>query len=140
MRRHIGKAITQRCTGFLRQEAGSITVEFSLWVPLLLAVMFLGINASLLYSAQSNFWNISRDTARVVSRHAMTEAEAEVYALDLARLRDYEPEVQVSVDDQRGLVTVTITAEMRSLVPFDIASFALGDTMSVQVTQSLEPI
>lgn len=135
-----GKAFTRRCSGFLKQDAGSITVEFSLWVPLLLAVMFLGINASLLFSAQSNFWNISRDTARVVSRHAMTEAEAEAYARDLARVRDYEPEVQVSVDDQRGLVTVTITAEMRSIVPFDITSFALGETMSVQVTQSLEPI
>jgi Flp pilus assembly protein TadG len=134
------KGLARHGRAFLRQEGGSITVEFSLWVPLLLAVLFLGINASLLFSAQSNFWNISRDTARVVSRHAMSAEEAEAYARDRARSGSYEPDVQVQIDDQLGIVTVTISAEMRALVPFDVANFALGQIMSVQVSQSLEPI
>jgi Flp pilus assembly protein TadG len=125
---------------FLSAESGSITVEFSLWIPVLLAVMFLGINASILFSAQSNFWNVSRDTARVVSRHAMGVEDAEAYARDRATLGGYVPDVQVSIDEEAGTVVVVITAEVRSLIPFDVTSFALGDTFSVRVSQSMEPI
>jgi Flp pilus assembly protein TadG len=132
--------LARRLGSFLKGESGAITVEFSLWVPLLLGVMFLAINASMLFAAQSNYWNISRDTARVVSRHAMSVAEAEAYARNRARVSAYTPDVDVQVDDHLGTVTVTITADMRSLMPFDVTSFALGRTMSVEVTQMLEPI
>jgi Flp pilus assembly protein TadG len=125
---------------FLSQEGGSITVEFSLWIPVLLSVMFLGINASILFSAQSSYWNVSRDTARVVSRHAMGVEEAEAYARRSATLGSYVPEVQVSIDDELDVVTVVITAEVQSLIPFDVTSFALGDSFSVRVSQSMEPI
>lgn len=134
------KKFVQLCRPFLRQEGGSVTVEFSIWMPVLIAVMFLGINATVLFSAQSNFWNISRDTARVVSRHAMDVDQAEAYARDRARFSNYEPEVEVRIDDQLGIVTVVITADMRALIPFDVASFALGETFSVAVSQSMEPI
>lgn len=130
-----------RCwSRFLSQERGSITVEFSLWIPVLLAVMFLGINVSVLHSAQSSYWNVSRDTARVVSRHAMGIEEAEAYARTGATLGSYVPEVKVSIDDELGVVTVVITAQVQSLIPFDVTSFALGDSFSVRVSQSMEPI
>lgn len=115
-------------------------MEFALWVPVLLAVMFLSVDASMLFSAQSNYWNISRDTARVVSRHAMTEAEAEDYARERAQVSAYQPDVRVRIDDQANTVTVTITADTHELMPFDVTGFALGRVMSVEVTQSLEPI
>ena len=135
-----GDTVSGRLKAFWRGEGGSVTVEFALWVPVLLGVLFLSVDASMLFSAQSNYWNISRDTARVVSRHAMTEAEAEAYARERARVSSYTPEVQVTVDGQANTVTVTITADTHALMPFDVTGFALGRVMSVQVTQSLEPI
>jgi Flp pilus assembly protein TadG len=129
-----------RWRNFLRGENGGITVEFALWVPVLLALLFLAIDASLLFSARANFWNLSRDTARVVSRHAMSVVEAESYARKLAKISDYQPEVRVRLNEQANTVTVTITAITAELMPFDVTGIVLGGTMSVQVTQSLEPI
>ena len=132
--------LKHRLRNFLNGAEGGVTVEFALWVPVLLAMLFLSADASMLFSAQSNYWNISRDTARVVSRHAMTAAEAEVYARERAQISTYQPDVRVLIDERANTVTVTITADTHALMPFDVTGLALGRTMSVQVTQSLEPI
>ena len=60
--------------GFGQRDEGNVTVEFVLWIPVLCTVLMLFVDTSLAYMSQSNFWNISRETARIVSRHAFDAA------------------------------------------------------------------
>lgn len=123
---------------FGADDAGNVTVEFVLWVPVLCAVLMLFVDTSLAYMNQSNFWNISRETARIVSRHAFDAAAAEAYARSRLDLGDYTPDVQVAINGQA--VTVTISALSSAITPFGILDFALDQRISASVTNVMEPI
>lgn len=130
----------QRLSSFPRAETGSATVEFTLWVPAFLVILLLGADATASFTRQSNFLNISQDTARIVSRHALDAEEGETFARNRARIGDYIPEVDVSIDERMQTVTVTVTANAREMAPFGILALALGDQVSVSVSRALEPI
>ena len=48
--------------------------------------------------------------------------------------------VAVTVDALASTVTVRITGQSGRMAPFGVLGFAMGDTVSAQVTQTLEPI
>jgi Flp pilus assembly protein TadG len=125
---------------FGKRSDGSVTIEFVLWLPVFLALILLSADASLMFMRQSNFWNVSRDTARIVSRHGLDSVAAEKYAEVNARFGDYTPDVSVEVDAMTSTVTVTITAQSQKMAPFGVLGFAMGNTVSAQVVQTLEPI
>jgi Flp pilus assembly protein TadG len=125
---------------FRKRTDGGVTVEFVLWLPVFLALIMLSTDASIMFMRQSNFWSVSRDTARIVSRHGFDTAAAEQYAAVNARFGDYTPKVSVKVDQITSTVTVTITAQSERMAPFGVIGMAMGNTVSAQVTQTLEPI
>lgn len=125
---------------FFRRERGGVTVEFVLWVPVFFSLVLLSADASLLFLRQSNFWTVSRDTARIVARHGMGAEAAEDWAAEHARIGDYRPEVAVRIDPIRDTVTVTISGKAAAMAPFGMMRFALGDRISAAVTQVREPI
>jgi|APEBP8051073178_1049388.scaffolds.fasta_scaffold00293_28 Flp pilus assembly protein TadG len=125
---------------FGRKQEGSVTVEFVLWLPVFMGIMLLSADASLMFLRQSNFWSVSRDTARIVSRHGLDTYRAELYAEQMAKVGTYTPDVTVRVDPITSTVTVQISGEAQRLAPFGIMSFAVGDRISAEVTQTLEPI
>jgi Flp pilus assembly pilin Flp len=122
---------------FMSREDGSTTVEFVLWLPLLVGVLMVAVDASVLYMRQSNLWQVSRDTARIVSRHGMTEGVAEAYARSEVQFGDYVPAVDVEIDGQ--LVTVSMAASLDQVAPLGIFNFAIGDLLVASITQSMEP-
>ena len=132
------RSFGQTLRSFGQRSEGNVTVEFVLWVPVLCAILMLFVDTSLAYMSQSNFWNISRETARIVSRHAFDAAAAEAYVRSRLDLGDYEPEVEVAISGQA--VTVTISALASSVTPFGILDFALDQWISASVTNVLEPI
>lgn len=125
---------------FLARERGGVTVEFVLWVPVFFSLVLLSADASLLFLRQSNFWTVSRDTARIVARHGMGREAAEDWAAEHARIGDYRPDVAVRIDPVRDTVTVTISGKAAAMAPFGMMRFALGDRISAAVTQVREPI
>ena len=78
--------------------------------------------------------------ARIVSRHGLDSVAAEKYAALNARFGDYTPDVSVKVDAMTSTVTVTITGQSHKMAPFGVLGFAMGNTVSAQVVQTLEPI
>lgn len=122
---------------FLSRDEGSTTVEFVLWLPLLVAVLIVAVDASVLYMRQSNLWQVSRDTARIVSRHGMDEAAAKAYATSEATYSNHVPTVDVVVTGQ--FVTVTLAANLNEIAPIGILNFALNDQLTASVTQAVEP-
>jgi Flp pilus assembly protein TadG len=132
--------LRKRLTFFLRADNGSATVEFTLWVPAFLSILLLGVDASTAFTRQSNFWRVSHDTARIVSRHALDAEGGVSFARDRMRIGSYVPDVSVTVDDVMQTVTVSVTAASEELAPFGILALALGDHVSFSVSQMLEPI
>jgi Flp pilus assembly protein TadG len=123
---------------FARETKASVTVEFVMWVPVFCGLLMLFADTSLTYMNQSNFWNISRETARIVARHGFDVQAAEDFAEEHASFGHYTPKALVTIDD--GMVTVTITADAGAMSLFGILNFTQGQTIQASVTDVLEPI
>lgn len=130
--------IRRKIRRFVQAENGTATIEFVFMVPLFTTLVLLVTDASLLFLRHSTLMNVSRDTARVVSRHAMTPAEAQVYAASAASTMKSNATAQVTIAN--GFVTVILSSDAASSAPFGIISFAVGDTISAVAISTMEPI
>lgn len=127
-------------SSFLRADAGSATVEFALWVPVFIGILLLGADASAAFTRQSNFWSVSYETARIVSRHGLDAEAGANFARDHMRIGGYTPEVAVTIDQMTQTVTVLVTADFGKMAPFGILAIGLDQRISFAVSQTLEPI
>ncbi|MFP5511394.1 MAG: TadE/TadG family type IV pilus assembly protein [Alphaproteobacteria bacterium] len=125
-----------RC--FLQDDRGSATVEFVLMVPLFVMFLLLVTDASLLFLRQTTLMNITRDTARIVSRHAMTPDVAKTYAETKASTVNAPATATVTIDN--GFVTVILSSEATSAAPFGLIKYAVGDKISAATITTMEPV
>ena len=130
--------LKRRIVLFGKRDDGSASIEFVLWMPTFMFLLMLAIDASLLFMNQSNYWSVSRDTARLVARHAMTAEVAQDYAEAKVLETNSHAEATVSIDGQ--VVTVAIGSPAAALTAFNIFSFASPFTIQAAVTQAIEPI
>ncbi|WP_177208320.1 TadE/TadG family type IV pilus assembly protein [Tropicimonas isoalkanivorans] len=115
-----------------------MTIEFVLWLPLFALLLLLAADATLAFMRQSQMWQVSRETARVVSRYGMDEQTAEAFAASAAGMGATTPDVDVTLQD--AFVTVDMAMPLRAMAPFGILRFVGGDEISVRVTHAMEPI
>ena len=130
--------LISRLIRFTKDDGGSVTIEFTLLLPLFTAFLLLVTDASLLFLRQTTLMNVARDTARAVSRYAMTAAEAKTYAESVAKTGQGAATATVTITN--GIVTVNVTTSAKSAAPFGIVSFAVGDKLSGTATSTMEPI
>ncbi|WP_167853459.1 TadE/TadG family type IV pilus assembly protein [Roseovarius aestuariivivens] len=128
---------SRSCRIFRRDTEGSASVEFVLWMPIFFGILMLVIDASILFMTQSNYWNVSRDTARLVSRHAMDATAAEAYAKARASNGWATPTAEVTITN--STVTVNLSAPARDLSVFNAIGFVLDEEIDATVIQSMEP-
>lgn len=107
-------------------------------LPLFTALLMLMTDATMLYLQHSKLMNVSRDTARIVSRYAMTAEEARQYAVSAASNQRSSATATVTVTN--GLVTVTISSPSKAAAPFGLIEFAVGSTISAATTNTMEPV
>lgn len=103
-----------------------------------MGLLMLTIDASILFMTQSNYWSVSRDTARLVARHAITAEQAEDYAAAMAVNKFDAPAATVSINGQT--VTVNLTSPAANLAVFNVLGFASPFQIDATTTQALEPI
>lgn len=132
MRRRIGRR-------FVREESGSVTVEFVLWIPIFIIIMFLVIDVCILFITQANMWAVARDTTRRVATHEFDKATAEAYAVSNASWGALA--YTVVVDDVGPEVSTDIQISVSDASLFDLlgAATAIGGNIQARVTQRLEP-
>ena len=123
---------------FPRDEDGSTTIEFVLWLPLLVALLLFATDVTLAFMRQSHAWQVSRETARIVSRHGMDEAAAEAFAREKGTTGAGVPEVDVSFDGMDVVVTMSLDAS--ALTPFNTLGLLMGDRVTTRVTHAMEPL
>ncbi len=98
---------------FLRDDRGSQSVEFLLWVPVFVALLIIVMDASTLYITQTEMENVARDTARRIVK-GVPPAQAEALALNAMSLREFPYTVAANFDPTTG-ADVTIAAQMESI-------------------------
>lgn len=123
---------------FLIEEDGTATLEFVILVPLFTMLLLLVVDASLLFLRHTSLMNISRDTARIVSRYAMTPDEAKVYAERFASTPASAATAEVILEND--YVIVRLTSDAASSAPFGIIAFAVGDLIVARAISTMEPI
>lgn len=122
---------------WLRNESGSTTVEFVLWVPVSMASLVLIVDASLMLMEQTHMWRVASETSRQVSVGALTIADAPAYAKARAlNNHDYLAEVTSNGSDASTVISVPFS-EVGISGAFDV--FTGSSTMTVKVTNQLEP-
>ena len=122
---------------FKGDENGGVTIEFVLWLPLLMSLFLIATDATVAFMRQSQMWQVSRDTARIVSRYGMTESAAETYALQNAAFGSTTPAVDVERSGTEVIVAITTPAD--ALTIFGTLNFALGERITTRVVHAMEP-
>lgn len=131
-----------RFRDFLRDEHGSATIEFCLWIPLFMFFLAATIDASVLYLTHTEMWNIARDTARrITTRELDTPGEASNYARSQL-FGDHQWYVNVWIEGNSALVVIETYIWDASV--FGIWSMwgggpPLSRTLKAEVTMRLEP-
>ena len=123
-----------------RDDSGSTTVEFVLWVPVFLVILALTVDVSLMFLRQSNIWQVARDTARIYSIRQLNEADAETYAIAHATLGGDVPTVDVIPHLSDEYVQVFISVPISDVGLFGILNIGAGSDLIAVVTHRMEPI
>ena len=122
---------------FLRDERGSQTIEFVLWIPIIGALMVLVADAFILYMTHTEMWNVARDTARrMTTTQLASKADAELHAYGELALFGFPYEVDATYDPASSMV-VLITLDAGDTTFFGFTLF--GGTMRAQVVMRSEP-
>lgn len=118
-----------------RNDIGTVTVEFVIWMPVFMFILALTADTCKLYVTQANMWSVARDTARrMTTGQLATPDAAKTYAADhlLYRTLNYTYTITADGTDDTVQISVPITdASVFELLPH------LANLMTAQMTASV---
>ena len=124
---------------FLRDEHGSATIEFVLWVPIFVVILVAATDATILYLHHTEMWNVSRDVARRVAVGDMSEADAVAVVQNEMFL--YSRAYTVATSDPAELdVWIMIQTSVRDASVFGFFEPVMDRYLTAMVTMRREPI
>ena len=124
---------------FLRDERGSATIEFVLWVPVFVIILVAATDATVLYLHHTEMWNVSRDVARRVAVGDMTEADAAAAVQNEMFL--YSRAYTVATSNPTALdVQIQIQTNVGDASVFGFFKPVMGRYLTAKVTMRREPI
>ncbi len=124
---------------FLRDEHGSATIEFVLWVPIFVVILVAATDATILYLHHTEMWNVSRDVARRVAVGDMSEADAVTVVQNEMFL--YSRAYTVSTSDPADLdVQIMIQTSVADASVFGVFEPIMDRYLTAMVTMRREPI
>jgi Flp pilus assembly protein TadG len=93
---------------FRQSEAGTATVEAVIWLPIFFVVLFLMVDAAMIFNGQSQALRVVQDANRKMSIGGFsTPSEVEAYVVE--RLSPLSLEVSAISTVTVGVVTTTVT-------------------------------
>ena len=120
---------TPRARLWATREDGTISVEFLIWLPLVLALSILIFEASAAFMTQANAWRVANHVGRGVATGRMTIAQAETQVQNTVG----HP---ASIEPAQGLLRIDIS------IPYSqIGAGFLGPwgNMNVSLFHRIEP-
>lgn len=124
---------------FLRDDRGSQSIEFILWVPIFVALLIIVMDASTLYITQTEMENVARDTARRIIK-GLPPAQAETHARNTMSLRDFPYSVVATFDAATGAeVIITVQTAAVAILGYLHPLAIAGTTLGARVTMRPDP-
>lgn len=129
---------------FLRHEGGSATIEFVLWMPIVVLILLLIVDSSMLFMSRTHAIRVLQDTNRLYSVGQFTGettaerlGKAQEYAL--ARLRGLSPSATVTATETGNRVVRTQAAlETREIAQIGFLGMMIDTTMVVTAEHRVE--
>jgi Flp pilus assembly protein TadG len=127
---------------FLRQEDGTSTIEFVLWLPIVVLILLLIVDSSMLFMSRSQAMRVLQDTNRLysVGQFTGTPAEritkAQNYAL--SRLRGLSPSATATTVETNRVVRTQATMETREIAQIGFLGLMIDTTMVVAAEHRVE--
>lgn len=106
---------------FRTGEKGAVTVEFVLWLPLILAVMGFIADASLAFGTRSTIMRVLQDVNRAVSVGKITDL-TEAEQLLTTSIASVAPNATVNTTVVQGVITSVVTVPISDLTSIGIIS------------------
>lgn len=130
-----------RIAGLLRDDRGAMTIEFVLWVPVIVAMLLIVVDATTLYVTHTEMSTVARDTARrMVTGQISSQAQAEAFAAAAMSLRDYPYTVEASYDPNGSMdVAVKMNYSDISIAGYSTLTL-VGGEMTARVSMRSEPV
>lgn len=132
----------ERLVRFARDERGSQSIGFVLWVPIFVAVLVIVVDATTLYITQTEMENVARNTVRrVVTGTLETHEEAEAYAASAMGLRPYPYTVVARYNAVTGAeVIIAVQSQDASILGYISPLTITGTTIGARVVMRPEPL
>jgi Flp pilus assembly protein TadG len=131
-----------RFKAFLRHEGGSSTVEFVLWMPLVVLILLLIVDSSMLFMSRTHAIRVLQDTNRLysVGQFTGTTAErisaAQTYAL--SRLQGLSPSATATTTETNRVVRTRATLETAEIAQIGFLGLMIDTTMVVAAEHRVE--
>ena len=125
----------------VQNDRGAVTIEFVLWVPIIMGLLVTAIDATTLYVTHTEMWNVARDTARrMVTGKFHTEAEAEAYAASAMNMRSAPYFVRATYDkDDVVEVIIAIGFSDISIAGYGSPLMIFGTNVAAHVVMRPDP-
>ena len=141
MKRGVGRKWSEIKT-FSRQESGSSTIEFVLWLPIVIAILLLIVDSSMLFMSRTHAMRVLQDTNRLysVGQFTGTPAERIQKAQDyaLVRLTGLSPSATTTTVELNRVVRTQATMETREIAQIGFLGLMIDMTMVVTSEQKVE--
>lgn len=121
---------------FLRDDRGSVTIEFVLWVPIFALLLMVTADASFMYLTITRMENAARDAARRVSIGQFNTDTIDNYVLSELTDGPYSVSAACSTSDY---ACVQISRPVNSIVTFGVLTALLGQSVGAETKMRLEP-
>jgi len=140
--RDLAGGIDKKFKAFLRQENGSSSIEFVLWVPLVLAILLLIVDASMLFMSRTHAIRVLQDTNRLYSVGQFTGTPTEritaAQAYALARLQGLSPSATATTTETNRVVRTRATLETAEIAQIGFLGLMIDTTMVVAAEHRVE--
>ena len=124
---------------FLRDDRGSQSIAFVLWIPIFVGLLIIVMDATTLYITQTEMENVARDTARRMIK-GLPPAQAEAHALNAMGLRDFPYTVFATFDPVIGAdVTIAVQTGTISILGYLNPLTISGTTLGARVIMRPDP-
>jgi Flp pilus assembly protein TadG len=139
---HDAKRKYGKIRDFLRQETGSSTIEFVLWMPVVLMILLLIVDASMLFMSRSHAIRVLQDTNRLYSVGQFTGTaaqrltQAQTYALN--RLRGLSPSATAITTETNRVVRTQATMATREIAQVGFLGMMMDAQMVVVAEHRVE--
>lgn len=122
---------------FFRNESGSATVEFVLWMPMIFAVFILAADVSMIFYSQTEVLRITQDANRNASIGRLAQT-ADVESYIESRLQGLSPTANAQSAIVAGVISTTVTYPAKDFEVIGLFSAFNSLSMTVHAEHLIE--